>query len=369
MTKLDELIAELCPDGVEYKKLGDAVSVERGKRVVKSQLSEFQGFPVYQNSLVPLGYHVESNYSANTTFVIMAGAAGEIGYSNEDFWAADDCFSIVCPDSISDRYIYHILLQNQATLKAQVRKASIPRLSRTALDKLNIPVPPLPVQREIVRILDNFTDLTADLTAELTARKKQYEFYRDKLLAVKSVGSDVVLLGDIASIHTGSKPDKILDTISEYEYINAGTSNSGYAEQPNCDEDTVTTPSRGQGGIGYIGYQSKPFYLGPLCYAIRSKSQEFMINKYIYHWLISHSSDILTLKNEGGTPALNKTDLAKIKIVAPPLSIQQRIVNVLDNFDAICSDLNIGLPAEIEARQKQYEYYRDKLLSFKELKP
>ena len=129
MSKLDELIRELCPNGVEYKKLGDAVSVERGKRVVKSQLSEFQGFPVYQNSLVPLGYHVESNYPANTTFVIMAGAAGEIGYSNEDFWAADDCFSIVCPDSISDRYVYHILLQNQATLKAQVRKASIPRLS------------------------------------------------------------------------------------------------------------------------------------------------------------------------------------------------------------------------------------------------
>ena len=76
MSKLDELMKELCPDGVEYKKLGDAVSIERGKRVVKSQLSESKGFPVYQNSLAPLGYHVESNYPANTTFVIMAGAAG-----------------------------------------------------------------------------------------------------------------------------------------------------------------------------------------------------------------------------------------------------------------------------------------------------
>ena len=174
-------------------------------------------------------------------------------------------------------------------------------------------------------------------------------------------------LGDIADIYTGSKPDELLDTISEYEYINAGTGNSGYTKQPNCEGDTVTTPSRGQGGIGYVGYQSKPFYLGPLCYAIRSQKQEFIINKYIYHWLISHSSDILVLKNEGGTPALNKIDLSKIKIKVPSLSVQNRLVDVLDNFDAICSDLNIGLPAEIEARQKQYEFYRDKLLSFKEV--
>ena len=98
---------------------------------------------------------------------------------------------------------------------------------------------------------------------------------------------------------------------------------------------------------------------------LRASSQKLMsIRFFRYHWLISHSSDILILKNEGGTPALNKTDLAKIRIKVPPLSVQNRLVDVLDNFDAICTDLNIGLPAEIEARKKQYEFYRDQLLTF-----
>lgn len=192
MSKLNELIQQLCPDGVEYKKLKNAVSIERGKRVVKSQLSQINGFPVYQNSLIPLGYHTECNYPANTTFIIMAGAAGEIGYSKESFWAADDCFSVVCPEEVSNRYIYHILLHKQEVLRSKVRKASIPRLSRNALDEIIVPLPPIEVQREIVRILDDFTEQTeqlkASLTAELTARKKQYEYYRDKLLALDVFG-------------------------------------------------------------------------------------------------------------------------------------------------------------------------------------
>ncbi len=178
MSKLDELIRELCPDGVEYKKLVDAVSIERGKRVVRSQLSISGKYPVYQNSLTPLGYHTDYNYNANTTFIIVAGAAGEIGFSDKAFWAADDCFAVVCPENVLNRYIYHLLLNNQNQLVSKVRKASIPRLSRSAIENLVIPLPPIEVQREIVRILDNFTELTA----ELTARQKQYEFYRDKLL-------------------------------------------------------------------------------------------------------------------------------------------------------------------------------------------
>lgn len=110
MSKLDELIRELCPNGVEYKKLVDAVSIERGKRVVRSQLSPSGEYPVYQNSLTPLGYHTDYNYKADTAFVIMAGAAGEIGFSDRAFWAADDCFAIVCPEDVLNRYIYHVLL-------------------------------------------------------------------------------------------------------------------------------------------------------------------------------------------------------------------------------------------------------------------
>ena len=366
MSKLDELIREVCPDGVEYKTVGEIAEVGTGSSNGNEAVDDGE-YPFFIRSQT-VKFKNDYEYDEEAIIIPGEGGVGDIfHYVNGKYSIHQRVYRIhFVSDLVDTKFVYYYMgTYFKSFIMRKAVNATVLSIRKPMIQQFRIPVPPLPVQREIVRILDNF----AELTAELTARKKQYEFYRDKLLAVKSVGSDVVLLGDIASIHTGSKPDKILDTISEYEYINAGTSNSGYAEQPNCDEDTVTTPSRGQGGIGYIGYQSKPFYLGPLCYAIRSKSQEFMINKYIYHWLISHSSDILTLKNEGGTPALNKTDLAKIKIVAPPLSIQQRIVNVLDNFDAICSDLNIGLPAEIEARQKQYEYYRDKLLSFKELKP
>lgn len=203
MSKLDELIRELCPDGVKYKKLVDAVSIERGKRVVRSQLSIRGKYPVYQNSLTPLGYHTDCNYNANTTFIIVAGAAGEIGFSDKAFWAADDCFTVVCPENVLNRYIYHLLLNNQNQLASKVRKASIPRLSRSAIENLVIPIPPLDVQREIVRILDNFTELTAELTVELTARQKQYAFYRNKLLTFgKTEGARIerIPLGDIGSI-------------------------------------------------------------------------------------------------------------------------------------------------------------------------
>ena len=203
MSRLDELVQELCPNGVTYKKLVDAVSIERGKRVVRSQLSTSGKYPVYQNSLTPLGYHTDCNYSANTTFIIVAGAAGEIGFSDRAFWAADDCFAIVCPEGVLNRYVYHLLLNNQNQLLSKVRKASIPRLSRSAIENLVIPVPHLEIQREIVRILDNFTKLTAELIAELIARKTQYDFYRDKLLTFHS-DTKIVQLADIADIGTGS---------------------------------------------------------------------------------------------------------------------------------------------------------------------
>lgn len=186
MSRLKELMAELCPDGVEYKAVENVVQIHRGTRVVRRDLKEEGTYPVYQNSLKPLGFYHQANASGDTVFVICAGAAGDIGYSSVDFWAADDCFFFEKSDEILPRYLYHLLLGKETQIKGRVRKASIPRLSHTVLEKMTIPVPPLPVQREIVRILDNFTELTAEitaeLTAELTARKKQYEYYRDRLL-------------------------------------------------------------------------------------------------------------------------------------------------------------------------------------------
>lgn len=182
MSKLEELIKELCPDGVEYYELAQVVSPNRGVRVIKSQLKNEGKYPVFQNCLTPMGYYDSYNFPAGTSFIIVGGAAAEIGYSDVDFWAADDCVGMECGEKIINRYLYHVLLNKKSYLVSNVRKASIPRLSRTVIEKMQIPVPPIPVQEEIVRILDSFTELTA----ELTARKKQYEYYRDLLLSFSS---------------------------------------------------------------------------------------------------------------------------------------------------------------------------------------
>lgn len=384
MSKLDKLLRELCPDGVEHKKLVDAVSIERGKRVVRSQLSISGKYPVYQNSLTPLGYHTDYNYNANTTFIIVAGAAGEIGFSDKAFWAADDCFTVVCPENVLNRYIYHLLLNNQNQLASKVRKASIPRLSRSAIENLVIPIPPLDVQCEIIRILDNFTNLTA----ELTARKTQYAYYRDKLLKAET-NAYKYKLGEIATV----------TKLAGFEFTNYVT----YSENGNIialrglnvkngrldlhdvkyvDKSDFSKLERSKLHIGdmlftYVGTvgqvaivdEEDKYYLAPNVALIRCNKEVLLPQymKYYFQTTRFWDKQIRRLLQSSSMQNIPMEKIRKFEIAVPPLDVQNRIVNVLDNFEKICSDLNIGLPAEIEARQKQYEYYRDKLLTFKEV--
>ena len=380
MSRLDELVQELCPNGVTYKKLVDAVSIERGKRVVRSQLSTSGKYPVYQNSLTPLGYHTDCNYSANTTFIIVAGAAGEIGFSDRAFWAADDCFAIVCPEGVLNRYVYHLLLNNQNQLLSKVRKASIPRLSRSAIENLVIPVPPLEIQREIVRILDNFTNLTAELTAELTARKAQYSYYRDKLLTFES-RIQLLPLKDIAKFSYGytDKAQEHGDTrfLRITDIAEDGTMKPKGAKYILLnDESKKYLVKKGDLLLARTGATyGKTLYVpdnSPAVYAsflIKIELDNSKISNR-YYWHFSKSNQYWRqaegLVSKGGQQQFNTNAVERVVVPVPPLDVQNRIVEVLDNFEKICSDLNIGLPAEIEARQKQYEYYRDKLLTFAE---
>ena len=388
MSKLDKLLRELCPDGVKYKKLVDAVSIERGKRVVRSQLSISGKYPVYQNSLTPLGYHTDYNYNANTTFIIVAGAAGEIGFSDKAFWAADDCFTVVCPENVLNRYIYHLLLNNQNQLASKVRKASIPRLSKSAIENLVIPIPPLDVQREIVRMLDSYTEsvveLQRQLTVELTARKTQYSHYRDKML---TFGDDDKFkwenLGDVCDILTGYPFDSSQFQVSGVRLMrgmNIKRGNLFFSEEINrywnsadglekylLKENDIVIAMDGSlvgKSFGIVQAEYLPLLLVQRVARIRSKQVN---NRYIYHYIACRFPSYVEKKKTGGAiPHVSQKDIASFRVPIPSADVQNRIVNVLDNFEKICSDLNIGLPAEIEARQKQYEYYRDKLLTFAE---
>lgn len=178
---------------VKWVKLGDACTINRGIRVVRNDLNKNGKYPVYQNSLTPLGYYDKSNYPKNTTFIISAGAAGEIGFSKEPMWAADDCLCIICTDSLLSKYVYHYLIEHKIFLISKIRKASIPRLSRVTIEQLPIAVPNISEQQRIVSILDKFealvNDLTEGLPAEIAAVQEQYEYYRNKLLTFKDVGT------------------------------------------------------------------------------------------------------------------------------------------------------------------------------------
>lgn len=172
---------------VEWKTLGEVMKVQRGKRLVRSQLSEIGNFAVYQNSMIPLGYYHENNVKSDTTFIICAGAAGEIGYSDNEFWAADDVSYLITPDNIKNKFVYYYLLTQKHKISSQVRRASIPRLSKKVLENMPIPIPPLEEQERIVSILDKFDTLTNSISEglpkEIELRKKQYEYYRNQLLA------------------------------------------------------------------------------------------------------------------------------------------------------------------------------------------
>ena len=389
MSKLDELLQELCPNGVQYQKLSDALSIERGKRVVREQLSNNGIYPVYQNSLTPLGFYSEFNFPAGMTFIIVAGAAGEIGYSSTPFWAADDCFVLNGNDKLFGRYLYHVLLKMKSQLASKVRKASIPRLSRIAIENLVIPVPPLEVQREIVRILDNFTRLTAELSAELSARQKQYEYYRDLLLSFKNIDNITDRQTDRQSI------------IKPLLYVNGFAWVTLDEISQNCDNlrKPITSGKRESGAYPYYGASGIVDYVKdfifdgdyllisedganlltrntPIAFSISGRNwvnnhahvlkfDTYELRRYVEFYL--NSIDLSSYISGGAQPKLNQKNLNRIPIPMPAPSECKRIVSILDRFDTLCNDLSAGLPAEIAARQQQYEYYRDKLLTFKEL--
>ena len=155
----------------------------------------------------------------------------------------------------------------------------------------------------------------------------------------------------ISDVHTGQKPSKIYKTKSNcYQYINAGTSDSGYTDEFNCSENTITTPSRGQGGIGYIGFQRRKFWLGPLCYAIKSTNKNVNI-EYLYYFLLQNNNLILDLKKVGSIPAINKNDLLNINVKVPSLPEQEKIADFLSSYDRMI-DVQSQRVEAMKARKK-----------------
>lgn len=380
MSRIDDLIAEYCPDGVKHQTLGEIGEFIRGNGIQKrdfqdsgfgcihyGQIYTYYGlFADHTKSFIDPDLAEKRKKAYKGDLVIATTSENEEDVCKACAWLGEEPIAISGDAYIfrhhqNPKYISYCFQSElfQSQKKKYITGTKVLRVNGDAMAKIHVPVPPLPVQEEIVRILDSFSSLEA----ELEARRKQYTHYRDELLKFERVL--IASLGELCKISVGRK-NGTAGEFGEYPYVNAGTSMSGFVNEWSEEGDCVTTPSRGQGGMGFVAYQASRFWCGPLCYVMRSKHSDVMI-KYVYYYLCSHKADILGLVHEGGTPAINKSELAGLRILVPPFEEQQRIVSILDRFDKLTNDLSSGLPAEIEARRKQYEYYRDRLLSFDEL--
>lgn len=373
MSKLNDLIKELCPDGVEYKKLGSFTKILRGKRLTKNLLSDEYEFCVYHGGLEPLGKFKNYNRNENTVMIINVGAsAGTIGFCKEKFWSSDGCFCVENNDSFSSRYLYYYLSNNENYFQSKVRKAGIPTLDASVVENYIIPLPPLPVQCEIVRILDNFTALTSALTsaltAELTAQRKRYSGFLNSLLSFEGRDAqDGVLwkkLGDAVGIKRGVRVVKAqLNEVGEYPVYQNSLTALGNYNYFNCNANKTFLITAG--AAGEIGYSYVPFWAADDCYYFECNDSGLM-ERYLYYALKTRQYKLKRMVRNASVPRLGRYSIENLLIPVPSLEEQQRIVDILDRFDKLCNNLSEGLPAEIAARQKQYEYYRDKLLTFKE---
>ncbi len=389
MNEIEKLIQELCPDGVEYKRLGEVCEILRGKRLTKKELTNDAPYPVFHGGIEPIGYYTESNRPANTVMIINVGAsAGTVGFSNKKFWSSDGCFCVDKTNRTIDKFIYYYLSINQAYFAGKVRHGGIPTLDSKVIANFEIPLPQITIQEKIVEILDKFTSLEAELEAELEARRKQYEYYREKLLDLEGKeGVEMKKIGDLFVFKNGLNKEK--------QYFGQGTPIVNYTdvyrnkslkrEQINgrvtLTESEIDRFRAHRGDVFFTRTSETPEEVGLASvlldeienctysgFLLRARPiTNLLLPEFCAYCFSTHKVRREIVRNSTFTTRAltNGPSLSKISIPLPPLSEQRRIVEILDRFEALTNDLQAGLPAEIAARRQQYEYYREKLLTFK----
>lgn len=382
MNKIETLIKELCPDGVEWKLLEEVCDFKRGQSLT-SKKAIFGDIPVIAGGQKPAFMHNVSNRENETIVVAGSGAnAGFVSYWNQPIFVSD-AFSVDIKnsDELNTKYVFHYLLSNQQKIYATKSGAGIPHVYGRNISQFKIPVPPFEVQEEIVKILDKFTDYVTELTTELTLRQKQYHYYRDMLLSFEDDFYQVKwkCLEDLCDVRDGTHDSpikqnsgKLLITSKNIKngcvsykdayYISQEDFNSINVRSKVDKDDILFTMIGTVGEIAHV--TSEPDYAIKNVGLIKTGNKVFA--RYLFHYLQSSLAKkyIEDNKSKGSQVFLALGKIRKFPIPYIDTKIQSRIVQVLDNFDAVCNDLNIGLPKEIELRQKQYEFFRDKLLTF-----
>ncbi len=375
MNKIEELIQQLCPNGVEYKDLGEVLDYEQPtKYIVEStRYHKDHETPVLTaGQTFILGYtdETEGIYEASkeNPVIIFDDFTTSFHWVDFEFKVKSSAMKMLRPKKGCDiifRFIFYAMKCVEYNPQDHARQWI------SVYSKFQIPVPPLPIQQEIVKILDSFTQLEAELEAELEARRKQYEYYRDSLLSYDENSNEVEwkTLGEVClSISAGGdlpenyvKGQKYPTEDLPYPIYSNGTENNalyGYTDGFKIDRDAITISARGT--IGYHTIRKAKFT--PIVRLITLIPNDILIKSGFLNYILY----ITPIGGNGGSiPQLTVPNVKKILIPVPPLSEQERIVGILDKFDALVNDISVGLPAEIAARRKQYEYYRGKLLTFR----
>lgn len=412
MSKLQELINKLCPNGVEFKPLGEVCEIKTGKGITKNDATGGGNYPIISGGQTPMGYYHEYNRGPKTVTISRVGAyAGFVSFIEEPFYLNDKCFSIIPINDfqtlINSRFLFHHLKNKEETIKNLQSEGGVPTINTKKVGSIMIPVPPIEVQEEIVRILDSFSDYAAELQAELQARKQQYEYYRNLLLTFNpsayGCGTDDEQkdgvttwgghnykiewkkMGEIGTFIRGNGLQKKDFTESGVGCIHYGQIYTHYGTFATktksfvseklaskllkiengdivlaCTSENIEDVAKAVAWLGketiVTGGHSVVFKhtANPKYIAYFMQTALFFNQKKRY----AYGAKVIDIKTE---------DLAKILIPIPPLELQEKIVAILDRFETLVNDLTNGLPAEIAAVKDQYEYYRNKLLTFKKL--
>ncbi len=398
MHKIERLLQTLAPKGVEFRKLGEVINILKGKQLNKELLLDYGEYPVMNGGIHASGYWNEYNTDYPKIIISQGGAsAGYVNYMTSKFWAGAHCYTIeLNSEKLNYKFLYYFLKNSQTILMKSQFGAGIPALNKADIETLTIPIPPLEIQQEIVKILDAFTELNTELNTELKARKKQYQYYQNMLLdfndinqnhkdakmsvktypkrlktLLQTLAPEGVEFRKLGEVLEYDQPNKYCVTSKEFDksyptpVLTAGkTFILGYTNE----KDNIYQASKSSPVIIFDDFTTATQWVD-FPFKVKSSAMKILFSKnptinirFIFFYMQTIPYNI------GGEHARQWISrYSQLEVPIPPLEIQQEIVKILDQFSALTTDLLAGIPAEIKARKKQYEYYREKLLTFKPL--
>lgn len=369
MTRLDVLLNELCSDGVPFKRLEECCNLEKGNTPIQKAVPGEYPLVVTTNERKSSSTFQFDQPSVCVPLVSSRGhgvACLNQVYYQEGKFALGNILCAVTPlkeSGLSAKFLYYYLNLKKDTLIVPLMKGGANvSLTVNSLKRVKVAIPPLLVQDEIVQRLQAFEALLDTLSEELSARRKQYEYYRNRLLTFDNE-SKKMPLSDVANLFRGEYITQKGSKPGDIPVILGGQEPAYYIDKANHDGEIVVIARSGV-SAGFVSYWNQPIYVTD-GFGYEAK-KDVATPKYLYYVLKRKEPELNAMKRGAGVPHVSGEMLGKVKLSIPPIAVQERLVNVLDNFESICSDLSVGLPAEIEARQKQYEYYRDLLLTFAE---